>query len=747
MGTLSHVLHAGARPIGVHEFAEALQAISPPRFPTVLKNPEREVGVAVSGGVDSMALVYLCTRLMHHFPDFRISDSPVSSFRAIVVDHRLRDGSREEAVAVSNAVRQMGMASDAHSISWSKAGVLGQYKHPKDLPNFESVARRLRYRKLGSECSYRRSASLLLAHHEDDQYETVLMRLLLGHGVRGLRGMKAATHIPECEGLYGVGQSGSVDYQRESSRSYTNVLARDQHQWLRQELRSDDDHQAHDQGLRESIVGRLDNYDFEELHQPEQATPVQAMSANPASIDVEDGGVMIYRPLLEFSKDRLIATCEANKIPWWEDSTNQDRTLTMRNAVRHMYKDYTLPIALQKPSILALSRRCEQKARALEAEADRLLAQTIIHDVQPNVGTASVQFPVYDLSRFPRDTSSPSRRRARMLRQREVAGLLIKRIIALVTPEEQTVPLASLGNVISRLFPALSNSPAGQSREEPPKAFVIADVHFIPIDPSSSPKKAKKGVSSQSAGKSLVWYLSRTPYRSDLPIPRYRMAYHSSERRAGNFSIARSKWSRWMRWVLWDGRFWMRIRHRLPYRVILQPFERSHAKAFRESLSPEDRDRLGTLLKRYAPGKTRFTLPALYLEEDLDLENPKPRRYYPLSPAFVRKYYGKEITADPTSDHPMIFDVSKTKLIALPSLDIQIPHLESWLEFEIRYRRIDRATLETAGLFHRGPFVSPRSLRAVPTTAAAPKLRRISKQRKWRFRRGRHDDAGSQEGR
>lgn len=46
MGTLAHVFHTGARPICVTEFANALRAITPPRFPTVRKNAAREVGMS-----------------------------------------------------------------------------------------------------------------------------------------------------------------------------------------------------------------------------------------------------------------------------------------------------------------------------------------------------------------------------------------------------------------------------------------------------------------------------------------------------------------------------------------------------------------------------------------------------------------------------------------------------------------------------------------------------------------------------
>lgn len=686
----------------------------------------------MSGGVDSMALAYLCGRLKRYGSEFRIADNPVAHFRALIVNHRLREGSKQEAAAVSSALRGMGMESDILSISWAATLSQSSCERPKDLPNLESVARRLRYRKLGAVCGYTGVASLLLAHHQDDQYETVLMRLLQGHGVRGLRGMRPASGIPECEGLHGAHHSGYVDDQRNPNFFHERAMSRKQYKALKNDLRSGIDRLMHEQHRMDALVDGLDDYDFGERYGTKQAMPVGL-----AHLDIEDGGVVVYRPLLEFPKDRLIATCEANNVPWWEDGTNQDHTLTMRNAVRHMCRNHTLPVALQKPSILALSRRCEKKAWALEAEVNRLLAQTIIHDLEPNVGSASVQFPRYDLSRFPRDASSPLRRGARILRQREVAGLLIRRIIALVSPEEQPVPLANLQNVISRLFPALPSPPGDYRAPEPLKAFVIAGIHFVPIQLSPA-----QGVPSQGAGGSLSWYLSRTPYSSTLPIPLHRFPYWSTQGIGCGYREDAAKWSRWMRWVLWDGRFWVCIRHRLPYRVILQPFSRSHAKAFRSLLSPEDREHLAVLLKRYAPGKTRFTLPALYLEEDLDLANVNPRRHYPLPPSIVQPIPGVGSVVgehtDPNSDHPRIIDVSKTKLVALPSLGVRIPHLNAWLEYKIRYRRVDRNTLSTAGSFYRA---SPAShpLRGISAPTMTRRRRETRRRRRAPRRSSRNE--------
>lgn len=57
--------------------------------------------IAVSGGVDSMALAFLCKQLEK-------KSAGQLSFRAIVVDHRARPGSHEEAEDVVKMLHGMG---------------------------------------------------------------------------------------------------------------------------------------------------------------------------------------------------------------------------------------------------------------------------------------------------------------------------------------------------------------------------------------------------------------------------------------------------------------------------------------------------------------------------------------------------------------------------------------------------------------------------------------------------------------
>ena len=153
-----------------------------------------------------------------------------------------------------------------------------------------------------------------------------------------------------------------------------------------------------------------------------------------------------------------------------------------------------------------------------------------------------------------------------------------------------------------------------------------------------------------------------------------------------------------------DNRYWIRLTHRLPYRVVVQPFAKEHAAALRAQLASHDRVRLDTLLRRHAPGKVRYTLPALYLEEPLDLADVRPRPDYPMPgavPEGTARHGRNASTAVEAA-------TGRMQILALPSLDVRVQRLKDWLRYEVRYKRVDRGTLETAGRFTRGPFHAAR---------------------------------------
>jgi tRNA(Ile)-lysidine synthase len=57
------------------------------------------------------------------------------------------------------------------------------------MGNIEARARAMRYKNLEEMCVAHQITQLLMAHHEDDQAETLLLQLLRGSGVAGLAGM------------------------------------------------------------------------------------------------------------------------------------------------------------------------------------------------------------------------------------------------------------------------------------------------------------------------------------------------------------------------------------------------------------------------------------------------------------------------------------------------------------------------------------------------------------------------------
>ena len=125
------------------------------------------LAVAVSGGADSMALLWAVARVF-----------PKNNVLALTVDHRLRLQSAGEAAMVAQWCAQQGI--DHRTLEWH-----GE----KPASGVQAAARTARYRLLAAACEHDAAPVLLTAHHADDQAETVFARLARGSGVDGLAAM------------------------------------------------------------------------------------------------------------------------------------------------------------------------------------------------------------------------------------------------------------------------------------------------------------------------------------------------------------------------------------------------------------------------------------------------------------------------------------------------------------------------------------------------------------------------------
>lgn len=638
-----------------------------------------------------MALAYLCARARQEGGETKVADHPMGKPVAIIIDHGLREGSAAEAQKVEAVLQSRRIRTRVLRLRWG--GVIDPGVHPKDVPNVETLARRLRYRRIANICRSEKIVTLLTAHHEDDQYETVLMRLLAGHGYRGLQGMRPANDIPESYDIHGAYQSGFIDDQRCRNPIYNMRPSGREKKSMRRELKLELDpallaKEFEGGAAADAMAMYLDDLeDYDEIANGSRHFPPLA------PLEIEDGGVMVYRPLLHFSKDRLIATCVENGIPWFEDLTNADRTLTTRNAVRHLYKNHTLPAALQKPAILRLAERCRARVAAEEAEVNRLLDELSIHSFEPSAGTLVVTPPRFSFPSVPRSASrSRARRQRRIKRYRHVAALLIRRLLSMVTPEHELSQVAQLGHVVSMLFPSL----AEDAPPPEPKPYVICGVHFVPLTGDSP----------------VRWLLARAPHVSNLPRPSLSFGSLPVSQRIAK-RPSDWKWKGWSSIQLYDGRYWIRLRHRLPCSLRVAPFEVEHQKPFREALDDRTRSELSSRLRRYAPGKIRYTLPAIYAT--LDVRNilagrdwwpnwaPPPVDVVEASREGADEDGGmKSKLIDGKRSERLSFRLhwendlrrrETLQLLALPTLGISLPGLDNWLQWEIRYRKVDHRLL------------------------------------------------------
>lgn len=131
-----------------------------------LPGAPRNFAVAFSGGADSTVLLAAICRL-----------TPRPEVRALHVDHGLHPDSKTWERRCRAAAAALGVG--YRSLRCPVEAVPGE--------SLEARAREVRYRALTELLAP--GETLLTAHHADDQLETVMLRLLRGAGVKGLRGI------------------------------------------------------------------------------------------------------------------------------------------------------------------------------------------------------------------------------------------------------------------------------------------------------------------------------------------------------------------------------------------------------------------------------------------------------------------------------------------------------------------------------------------------------------------------------
>ncbi len=254
---------ADPAPLSGEEFASLIGALALP--------PEQSYAVGISGGPDSMALAFLLSRW---------AEAANIRIHALTIDHGLRGDSAAEAQKVASWLS--GWPNLTHKIlSWQD-----EKPHSRILEE----ARAARYDLLKSYCKTNNIHGLFIAHHQDDQAETFLLRLAAGSGLDGLAGMK----------------------------------------------------------------------------------PLQ----------VADENLTLIRPFLSLPKDRLIATCTANNVPFVSDPTNLNPAFA-RPRLRAA-KDTLEREGLSAKRLSVTARRMARARDALETLTQAAFDRALIHPHNDN---------------------------------------------------------------------------------------------------------------------------------------------------------------------------------------------------------------------------------------------------------------------------------------------------------------------------------------------------------------------------
>lgn len=243
----------------------------------------QEVVVALSGGVDSVVLLDVISRLSEPL-NLQVS--------AAHVNHHLH-------VDSFNWVRFCANLCAAHQITLKVFDV--QILRDSRL-GVEGAAREARYMALRSHSA----PTIVLAHHQDDQIETFFLQALRGSGVDGLSGMAAIRDdFDSCKGIFrpmlGVGRQEIMGYARERGLNWIEDPSNNDQRFSRNYLRNQ---------MLPELRARFPAFDKSILNVVQNLTEARDLIAELTTRDVDTltdscGGLHIDR-LSQLSQPRAI---------------------------------------------------------------------------------------------------------------------------------------------------------------------------------------------------------------------------------------------------------------------------------------------------------------------------------------------------------------------------------------------------------------------------------------------------------
>ncbi len=156
-----------------------LDKLKNPRIKKIYLEFEKNIGkygvskssIAISGGIDSMALAFLakCNSINNNINHLYFT-----------VDHKIRSTSTKEAIQLKKQLKKFGIICEI--LTW---------KNNKSISNLQAKARENRYHLIFRKSLKNKVNLVLTAHQKNDLYENFFIRLLRGSGLKGLSSLQS----------------------------------------------------------------------------------------------------------------------------------------------------------------------------------------------------------------------------------------------------------------------------------------------------------------------------------------------------------------------------------------------------------------------------------------------------------------------------------------------------------------------------------------------------------------------------
>ncbi|MDU5177892.1 MAG: tRNA lysidine(34) synthetase TilS [Veillonella sp.] len=182
--------------------------------------------IACSGGPDSMALLHLLQDIAaHRHTKYKLGIA--------VVDHSIRPESKDEVLWLQNQVDALGLSFYTTTFDVPTLS--------KDLKlSEETVGRQVRYQWLNEIAQSEGYDYISVAHHKDDQAESILAHLIRGTGLNGLTGMAVVSNdydIPVIRPLLDVTKEELLAYLADRKLTYCIDSTNDDIRYQRNRIR------------------------------------------------------------------------------------------------------------------------------------------------------------------------------------------------------------------------------------------------------------------------------------------------------------------------------------------------------------------------------------------------------------------------------------------------------------------------------------------------------------------------------